>query len=133
MKGERIIERRRTMKRGNVVGFTLSVLMLLVAFGCNPSVGIIVMDTIPQGATVFLNETKAGETPVKFEFDMDKPVMLKIIKEGYKPKTESINVNWVRSEYNLGHYGKGKFMINGEMQKGFEIHTLRELIRAEGN
>ena len=119
------------MKREVLAGFVLCVFML--ALGCNPSVGIIVLDTVPQGAKVYLNEKQVGETPVQFQFDMDKPVKLKILKEGYKPKTESINAGWVKSEFYQGNYAKGKYMIDGEMKKAFEIHTLRELIRAEGN
>ena len=40
---------------------------LVAVLGCNPRVGLIVMDTYPQGATVYLNEAKVGETPVTFD------------------------------------------------------------------
>lgn len=118
------------MKRRSVVVLTLSILML--ALGCNPKVGLIVLDTNPQGATVFLNEVKLGETPVTFEFNMERPATLRILKEGYHSKTENLNVGWVKSEYHQGHYGKGDYMIGGNMEKGFEIRTIRDLTRAEG-
>jgi hypothetical protein len=71
---------------------------LLLVFGCNPKVGIISLNTNPQGATVYLNGVPAGETPMKFEFDMEKPVTLGILKEGYVSQTESLNVDWVKRE-----------------------------------
>ncbi len=79
-----------------------------------------------------MNDAKVGETPVTFEFNMEKPVSMRIVKEGYKPQTEQINVDWVKSEYHRGHYGKGEYMLGGQMQKGYEVRTLRELIRLEG-
>jgi hypothetical protein len=123
------MERSVTMQRRSVVALTL--LMLLLALGCNPKVGLIAMNTNPQGATVYVNEAKVGETPVKFEFDMERPVTLKIVKEGYQPRTENINAGWVRSEYHLGHYWQGEFMLRGKMQKSYEVRTVRDLIKLE--
>ncbi len=116
-------------------GGVLAVAMLatvLLSVGCNPKLGLIVLDTNPQGATVYVNDASIGETPVQFEFDMDKPVTLKIVKEGYQTRIESVNVGWVKSEYHQGHYGKGEYMLKGEMQKGYEVRTLRDLIKLEG-
>ncbi len=119
------------MKRKVLVGFMLGISML--ALGCNPKVGLIALDTRPQGATVYLNEQKVGETPVTFEFDMEKPVTLKILKEGYQPKEEKLNVGWVKSEYHLGNYSKGDYMVRETVQKSFKVDTTRDLIRSEGN
>jgi uncharacterized lipoprotein NlpE involved in copper resistance len=124
-------ERRCTMKKRVVV--TLMLCVFLLVLGCNPKAGLIVLDTRPQGAAVYLNEEKVGETPVTFEFDMEKPVTLKILKEGYQPKEEKLNVGWVKSEYHLGNYSKGEYMIKGTKQKGFEVHTIRDLTRSEEN
>jgi len=118
------------MNRRVVVTLLLSIFILVL--GCNPKVGLVVLDTRPPGATVYLNDTIVGETPVTFELDMDKPVTLKILKEGYEPKTESLNVGWAKSEYHQGHYGKGDYLIKGKMQKGFEIRTIRDLVRSGG-
>ncbi len=118
------------MKRLIAVAFTLGVSMSVL--GCNPKVGLVVLDTNPQGATVYVNDMKVGDTPVTFEFDMDKPGTLRILKEGYQPKLEYLNASWVKSEYHQGHYGKGDYLIKGAMQKGYEIRTLRDLIRLEG-
>ncbi len=98
---------------------------------CNPQVGYVYLDTIPTQATVYMNEKAIGETPVRFEFDMSIPVTIKLLKEGYRPRTEELNVNWVKSEYRNGRYGKADIIINGSVQKGFQVHTTRELIRAE--
>jgi hypothetical protein len=118
------------MKRGAIGLLILASLFLTL--GCNPKVGLIVLNTNPQGATVYLNDAKIGETPVQFEFDMDKPVMLQIVKEGYQPRTERINVGWVKSEYHLGNYSKGEYVVKGEKQKSYEVRTLRDLIKLEG-
>jgi len=104
---------------------------LVAVLGCNPRVGLIVMDTYPQGATVYLNEAKVGETPVTFEFNMEKPVALRLVKEGYHPRTEVINVAWVKNEYRHGHYAKGDFVLQGRVQPGYEVRTLRDLSRLE--
>ncbi len=119
------------MKRRVVV--TLMVCILMLILGCNPTVGLVALDTRPQGATIYLNEQKVGETPVAFEFDMEKPVTLKILKEGYQPKEEKLNVGWVKSEYHLGNYSKGDYMVKGTVQKSFKVNTTRDLIKSEGN
>jgi len=118
------------MERKVIGGLMLFGLLLLV-FGCNPKLGIIAVNTNPQGASVYLNGVQTGDTPMKFEFDMDKPVTMKILKEGYKPIEEKITVNWVKSEYHQGNYSKGDYLIKGTMQKGFEVNANRELIRAD--
>jgi hypothetical protein len=125
------MERRVTVKRGVVVASVLCVLML--ALGCNPKVGLITLDTKPQGATVYLNAQKVGETPVTFEYDMEKPVTLRLLKEGYQPREEKVTVDWVKSEYHQGNYSKGDYLIQGTMQKSFKVYTIRDLIKSEGN
>ena len=117
------------MGRSIAAGVLLGI--ALVALGCNPKVGIIALDTNPQGAAVYLNGVKTGDTPVKFQFDMEKPVTLKILKEGYKPREEKLTVDWVKSEYHQGNYSKGDYLINGTMQKGFEVNTTRDLMKAD--
>lgn len=118
------------MRRRSVVALTLSIFTL--ALGCNPRAGLIALDTDPQGATVYMNDVRLGETPVRFEFNMERPSTLRILKEGYHPRTETLSVVWVKSEYRQGHYVKGDFLISGEMQRGFEVRTSRDLIRVDG-
>ena len=90
--------------------------------------GLVVVDTNPQQAMVYVNQTRVGETPVTFELDLRKPVMLKILKEGYVPETELLDVEWVRREYREGRYTAGDYVIQGKMQGGFEVRTKRELM-----
>jgi len=118
------------MKRRVVVTLVLCIFIPLL--GCNPKVGLVVLDTRPSGATVYLNDKMVGETPVTFEFDLERPVTLRLLKEGYEPRTESLNVGWAKSEYHQGHYGKGDYMLKGMMQKGFEIRTIRDLVKSGG-
>jgi hypothetical protein len=80
-------QRRSAMNRKSIGGVMLLGLLLVV--GCNPNVGIIAVNANPQGATVYLNRAPTGETPTKFEFDMEKPVTMKLLKEGYKPVEDS--------------------------------------------
>jgi hypothetical protein len=124
-------ERRVVMRRRVVVAFILCISLL--GLGCNPRVGLITLDTKPQGAITYLNEQRVGETPVTFEFDMEKPVTLKLLKEGYQPKEEKITVDWVKSEFHRGNYSKGDYVVKGTMQKSFKVYTIRDLIRSEGN
>ena len=118
--------RRRAGLAVVLVGILVSLL------GCNPKVGLVTLGTNPQGATVYVNETKVGETPVTFEYNMEKPVTLQIVKEGYQPRTEKITADWVKSEYHQGNYGKGEYLIGGKKQTGYEVRTLRDLIKLEG-
>jgi PEGA domain len=117
------------MRRNIVAGLLLGIVLLTL--GCNPKLGIIALDTNPQGAAVYLNGVQVGDTPAKFQYDMNKPVTLKILKDGYKPKEEKITVDWVKSEYHQGNYSKGDYLINGVMQKGFQVNTARELMKAD--
>ncbi len=117
---------REMLKRGIVS--LLMVCGLVLILGCNPKLGLIVFDTRPPGAEVYLNEQKVGETPLTFEFDMDKPVTLRLLKEGYQPREEKINVYWVKSEFYLGNYQKGDYVVQGNKQKAFQVHTTRELV-----
>jgi hypothetical protein len=122
--------RRFGMKNAMAVAFTLCIPILLL--GCNPKMGLVVVDTNPQQAMVYVNQTKVGETPVTFELDMRRPVMLKILKEGYVPETEFLDVEWVRREHREGRYKAGDYVIQGKMQGGFEVRTKRDLLE-DGN
>lgn len=116
--------------KGKGIGGLMLLSFLLVG-GCNPRVGIIAVSTNPPGAAVYLNGVATGETPTKFEFDMEKPVTMKLLKEGYRPIEENLTVNWVKRQYHLGNYAKGDYLIKGTMQRGFEVNASRELIRAD--
>jgi hypothetical protein len=105
--------------------------VLLITLGCNPKVGLIYVNTSPEKAAVLINDVPIGETPTKFEFDMLKPVTMKILKEGYKPREEKIDVDWVKAEYHQGHYVPGEYVVFGQKQKAFEVRTIRELNKME--
>jgi len=109
------------------LGLAFLVCVPLLALGCTPQVGLVVLDTKPPQATVYLNDTRVGETPVTFKLDLRTPVTLKILKEGYLPKTEVLGVGWVERETRDGHYTEGDYVIQGITRGGFEIHTRREL------
>jgi hypothetical protein len=104
---------------------------ILLALGCTPKVGLVALDTRPPGASVYVDQRIVGETPVTFVFNMEKPATLKIEKDGYYPKTESLTVSWVKSEYHKGNFVEGTYMIDGNSQKAWEVRTVRDLIRVE--
>lgn len=109
-----------------VVLVLASCLSLFLA-GCNPKLGIVVLDTNPSQATVYVAGKKIGEAPVQFELDLTKPVSLRIVKEGYVPATEFLTLSWAQQEYREGRYKKGDYFIQGQKQSGFEIQTTRVL------
>jgi PEGA domain len=117
--------RRGSMQR-TVVLALVSCLSLLVV-GCTPRMGIVLLDTKPQQATIYLGAARVGETPVTFELDRRKPVVLQIVKEGYVPTTEYLDADWVDRENSQGHYTTGQYVITGEKQRGFEVRTRRDL------
>jgi hypothetical protein len=119
------MNRRRSMQRIVVLARASCLSLLLAA--CNPKLGFVLLDTNPSQATVFLDANNIGETPVRFDLDLEKPVMLRILKEGYVPVTEHLNLYWAQREYRDGHYTKGNYLIKGEMQGGFQIQTTRDL------
>jgi hypothetical protein len=98
-----------------------------LGLGCAAQVGLVVLDTKPPQATVYLDDTRVGETPVAFHLDRRQSVTLKILKDGYIPKTEVLGAGWVERETRDGHYTEGDYVIHGILRAGFEIHTQREL------
>jgi len=70
-----------------------------------------------------------GESPVRFEFDMDKAVTLRILNEGYQARTEQLPVGWNKSECHQGHCSEGDYPIGGTLQRDDEVRTPRDLIR----
>jgi hypothetical protein len=57
----------------------------------------------------------------------------RIEKDGYYPKTEDLNVGWVKSEYHRGNLaeGEGYYTIQGSTQKSWEVRIIRDLTRME--
>lgn len=100
----------------------------LLTLGCNAKSGMVTLDTIPTGAKVYLNEVQQGETPTSFLLDLKRPMTLKILKEGYLPQTEVLNVPWAQQEYRTGHYTQETYYIKGVQEKTFYIRTVRTLI-----
>jgi hypothetical protein len=113
------------MKTRLVLAFMVCIPLL--TFGCNAKTGTVNLDTTPAGATVYLNEAKWGETPATFGLDLQRPVTLKILKEGYLPQTEVLNVPWVQQEYRVGNYTQQSYMVGKVQEKRFNIRTVRTL------
>lgn len=124
-----LVKRRIAMKiriAGMLVLFAVA-----LSLGCTSKVGLVALDTRPQGATIYLDDNMVGQTPVQFELNLEIPVTLRIEKDGYYPQTESLNVRWVKSEHYRGNLIKGQQTTEGTSQKTWEVRTARDLIRIE--
>jgi hypothetical protein len=119
------MKRRVRMTKKRVLAFM--VWIPLLTLGCNAKSGTVALDTIPTAATVYVNEAKWGETPTTFGLDLQRPVTLKILKEGYLPQTEILNVPWAQQEYRAGHYTQHSYMVGKVQEKSFYIRTVRVL------
>jgi hypothetical protein len=131
----RTAQPRHSKKGGDVMKKLVMLVGLLgvamLTVGCTSKVGLIALETRPPGATVHLDQNMIGETPLSFEFNMERPATLKIEKTGYYPKTENLTVGWVKSEYQRGNFTEGVYTINGSSQKAWEVRAVRDLIRME--
>jgi len=106
----------------------LIILVCCVCTGCGTSsTGLIRLRTQPRDATVFVNNTKRGTTPLTFEYDLEKPAKLRIEKEGYYPEEEMLSTQWIIKEHKKGNFFKGYYTIQGKRTKSWEVATIRKL------
>jgi len=114
------------MKKGFVLSLCIGV--CVVCAGCGTSnTGLIQLRTLPRDATVYVNNTMRGTTPLTFEYDLEKPANLRIEKEGYYPEEETLSRQWVIKEHQKGNFFKGKYVIHGKQTKSWEVTTTRRL------
>jgi hypothetical protein len=109
------------------------ILATLLLAACNPVRGMVKLDTIPSGASVYLGDRFLGTTPVTWTVDLREQdrVPLRIVKEGYRDEEETFWRGWIRKEYLDGHYRKDKFQLLGGERYEFEVWAVRELKRAQ--
>ena len=111
-------------------GYITSVFLFCVialTVGCTSKRGLIELNTRPPGATVYLNKTKQGVTPLEFEYDSRIPSKLTIEKDGYHTDSESLGKGWIVREFQKGNYIEGSFTIQGERIKAWKVSTVRKL------
>jgi intracellular sulfur oxidation DsrE/DsrF family protein len=53
---------------------------------------ILIIETVPAGATIYLDEEKAGETPIEIEGLRPRKYSVRIEKEGYEPLDHEISL-----------------------------------------
>ena len=109
--------------------FLLGIVAMTV--GCTYKRGLIELNTRPPGATVYLNQTMQGVTPVEFEYDFRQPAELKIEKDGYYLERESLDARWVVREHYKGNYREGRFTIQGKRRKAWKVSIMRRLDKLE--
>ena len=78
---------------------------LLILSGCTSDTSIVRLYTEPSGAKYYIDGIEKGATPAEFEWDLKKPILLEVRKEGYHPEQELLNEAWVEYQYSRGNYG----------------------------
>ena len=102
----------------------LGLALLLSSFGCVSKVGIVRLNTDPPGAKYYLDGIEKGTTPVEFEWDAKRPIMLEIRKEGFHPEEELLNKEWVWYQESIGKYGE---IRTGKSAKQWTVTINRKL------
>jgi hypothetical protein len=113
------------MKSAGKFIFVMCVFMAVV--GCTNNRGYITLNTYPSGANVYVNEVPQGMTPLTFDFDITRPAVLKIKKDGYQTLVEELNKGWVVSEGHKGNFDKEYQNANGTSERVWKVRTTRTL------
>jgi hypothetical protein len=113
------------MKKNATVLMLLSCILLLI--GCTSKKGIISLNTIPPGASVFVNGIKQGETPLEFQYDISRPATLMIEKGGYNTLKEDLNKAWVINENYKGTFYKEYIKVGDTSVRVWTVRTTRDL------
>lgn len=98
--------------------------VLLVPSSCTKKKGIIRLNTDPQGAKYYVDGIEKGTTPAEFEWDLKRPIMLELKKEGFHSEQELLNKAWFQYQISKGHYGKIKV---GKVTSKWTLTINREL------
>ena len=101
--------------------------MLSLSVGCTHKMGTIMLDTVPQGADVYLNGIMQGITPVSFQWDASLRATLKIEKEGFYPETEELDKSWLIKEHQKRHYSREYIKVDDTTSRVWTVNTIREL------
>jgi hypothetical protein len=98
--------------------------VLLILSGCTGKTGIIRLNTDPPGATYYVDGVERGTTPAEFEWDLKRPIMLELKKEGFHHEQELLNEKWVEYQASKGNYGEFKI---GKATKQWTVTINRTL------
>jgi len=104
----------------------LGLVLLLSAFGCVSKTGIVRLNTDPPGAKYYLDGIEKGTTPAEFEWDLKRPIMLEIRKEGFHTEQELLNEKWVEYQGSKGNYGE---IRTGKSSKQWTV-TINRLLKS---
>jgi hypothetical protein len=102
----------------------MCLLFLLSLSGCTGKTGIIRLNTDPPGAAYYVDGVERGTTPAEFEWDLKKPILLEVRKEGYHPEQELLNAAWVWYQESRGNYGE---IRTGKSSKKWTVIINRKL------
>jgi tRNA A-37 threonylcarbamoyl transferase component Bud32 len=77
----------------------------------------LIVNSIPDGARIFVDNVEKGATPFKHEFTGSQ-VQIRVLKEGYKQETEIVHfkAGEVWKNYSLAKLGKGRVSLSAEPQ-----------------
>jgi len=82
--------------------------VILILSGCTRKEGIVRLNTDPPGAHYYLDGIEKGATPAEFAWDLKKPIVLELRKDGYYPEQELLTEAWVTYQASKGNYGETK-------------------------
>jgi hypothetical protein len=121
----------RHITNRSLILFALSCVVLLSA-GCKKgATGTIYLTTVPLGATIYLDNSKLGETPLEFQWNAKTPATLRIEKEGYIAETEWLDGKWLRIEKGKGNFAKHSKKSGDTTLGTWKVRTTRTLRKAE--
>ncbi len=84
----------------------LGLVSFLILSGCTAKQGVVRLNTEPRGAKYFVDGIEKGTTPAEFEWDVSRPILLEIRKEGYHSEQELLNKGWLQFQISQGNYGE---------------------------
>lgn len=108
---------------------TIIIIVLLLSVGCTYKKGRISLQSDPPGAEVYVGGAKVGETPTTFDYLCCYLKELKIVKDGYEPRRETLSKLWIKQEARRGGYGETRLVMDGKERKVWTVTTRRVLAK----
>ena len=87
----------------------MTVLGLVVLFSfssCTAKTAIVRLNTDPPGAQYYVDGIEKGTTPAEFEWDLTRPILLEIRKDGFHSERELLNNAWLKYQVSKGVIGE---------------------------
>ncbi|MBW1815353.1 MAG: hypothetical protein JRJ39_17435 [Deltaproteobacteria bacterium] len=86
----------------------LTLFVIFVILGCTSKRGIIELHTRPSEAAIYLDDSKQGMSPLKFEYNFSQPATLKIERQNYYTDDSGTKYQGMESDYHPQLTKKGR-------------------------